>query len=103
MSFLDPIVTYDGKALFLSQDADELAGSLDDLRQWVDEMIARHGGATIFAVHAEESSYPTYSLERAATPGELATRDAAKAKARETAEDREKAQLAALKAKWEKG
>lgn len=103
MSFLDPIITDDGKALFLSQDAAELEGSLDDLRKWVDEMVTRHGGATIFAVHADESSYPTYSLERAATAEELAARDATKAKAKADTEEREKAQLAALKAKWEKG
>lgn len=103
MSFLDPIVTDDGKALFLSQDASELEGSLDELRQWVDEMIGRHGGATRFAIHADESSYATYSLERAATAEELATRAAAIAKVKADAEEREKAQLAALKAKWEKG
>lgn len=85
---------------FVYQDLDETTGTLKDLRDWVDELIKRHGGDCGFKVEHPDEGHATYQLRRASKPEEIVSFEEAQKKRKAEKDAEELAQYLLLKSKF---
>lgn len=81
-------------------DTDEMAGTLGDLRAWVDAMIADHGSDAQFSLSSDETVY--YEITRSARPEEIEEEKARVAAEAENYKARRRAEFERLKREFEK-